>query len=141
MPLGWAKPSWGPWSLREVDVLDVRRVPSERSGYCYGSKIMYIDHQFYHQLWEEIYDINLKLWKVVHVGLHPAEIVPGEGLTPLDGSLIESYWDVQNDHVSHVFTANPDGKTDGLTYDKMAPPEYGNVAKYSTPGGLMMIMR
>lgn len=141
MPLGWSKPSWGPWSLREVDVLDVRRVPSERSGYCYGSKIMYIDHQFYHQLWEEIYDINLKLWKVVHVGLHPAEITPGEGPTPLDGSLIESYWDLQNDHVSHVFTANPDGKTDGLTYNKSAPPEYTNVTKYSTPGGLMMIMR
>jgi hypothetical protein len=141
MPLGWSKPSWGPWSLREVDVLDVRRVSSERSGYCYGSKIMYIDHQFYHQLWEEIYDANLKLWKVVHIGLHPAEITPGEGLTPLDGSLIESYWDLQNDHVSHVFTANPDGKTDGLTYNKSAPREYTDVTKYSTPSGLMMIMR
>jgi hypothetical protein len=141
MPLGWSKPSWGPWSLRDADVIDVRRVPSQRAGYCYGSKIMYVDHQFYHQLWEEIYDANMKLWKIVHVGLHPAEITPGEGKTPLDGSLIESYWDLQNDHVSHVFTANPDGKTDGLTYDKGAPAEYNNISKYSTPGGLMLIMR
>jgi Protein of unknown function (DUF1329) len=141
MPMGWSKPSWGPWSLRDVDVIDVRRVPSERAGYCYGSKIMYIDHQFYHQLWEEIYDANLKLWKVVHIGLHPAEIIPGEGLTPLDGSLIESYWDLQNDHVSHIFSANPDGKTDGFTFNRNAPPEYDNVTRYSTPGGLSQIMR
>jgi len=40
-----------------------------------------------------------------------------------------------------VFTANPDGKTDGLTYDKGAPAEYNNISKYSTPGGLMLIMR
>ncbi len=141
MPLGWSKPSWGPWSLRKVDVIDVRRVPSERSGYCYGSKIMYVDHEISHQLWEEIYDANLKLWKIVHVGLHPAEITPGQGKTPLDGSLIESYWDIQNDHVSHVYTANPDGKTDGLTYDKGAAPEFNNISRYSTPGGLMQIMR
>jgi hypothetical protein len=141
MPMGWSKPSWGPWSLRDVDVIDVRRVPSESSGYCYGSKIMYVDHQFYHQLWEEIYDANLKLWKIVRVALRPAEIVPGEGLTPLDGSHIQSYWDLQNDHVSHIFSANPDGKTDGYTFDKNVPPEYNNVVKYSTPGGLMQIMR
>ena len=127
-------------SQGEEDVRDVRRVPSERSGHCSGSKIMYIDHQIYHQVWEEIYDANLKLWKIVHIGLHPAEITPGEGLTPLDGSLIESYGDLQNDHVSHVFTANPDGKTDGLIYNKLAPPEYNNITKYSTSGGLMMIM-
>jgi hypothetical protein len=141
MPLGWSKPSWGPWSLREIDVIDVRRVPSERSGYCYGSKVMYVDHQFYHQLFEEIYDANLKLWKIVRIALRPAEIVPGEGLTPLDGSHIQSYWDLQNDHVSHIFSANPDGKTDGYTHDKEVPAEYDNIVKYSTPGGLSQIMR
>ncbi|MGH7931745.1 MAG: DUF1329 domain-containing protein, partial [Candidatus Binataceae bacterium] len=26
MPLGWSKPSWGPWSLRDVDIIDARRV-------------------------------------------------------------------------------------------------------------------
>jgi hypothetical protein len=141
MPMGWSKPSWGMWSLRDVDVIDVRRVPAESAGYCYGSKIMYVDHQFYHQVWEEIYDANLKLWKVVRIAFHPAEITPGEGLTPLDGAAIQSYWDVQNDHVSHVFSANPDGKTDGYTFNSNAPAEYNNIVKYSTPGGLMQIMR
>ena len=139
--LGWPQPSWGHWSLRDVYVIDVRRVPSERQGYCYGSKIMYVDRQFMHQLWEEIYDSNLKLWKIVRVYPHPAEVTPGQGLIPLDGSLIESYWDVQNDHKSDVFTANPDGKTDGLTYNSEAPTQYNNIVKYSTPSGLMQILR
>lgn len=139
--LGWAKPSWGPWSLRDVYAIDVRRVPSQRQGYCYGSKIMYVDKQFMHMLWEEIYDSNLKLWKIVRIYPHPSEVTPGQGMIPLDGSIIESYWDVQNDHKSDVFTANPDGKTDGLTYNQTAPAEFNNIVKYSSPAGLMQIMR
>ncbi len=139
--MGWPKPSWGPWSLREVYVIDVRRVSSQSQGYCYGSKIMYVDKQTMHQFWEEVYDTNLKLWKIVRIYPHPAEVDPGQGVIPLSGSLIETYWDVQNDHKSDVFTANPDGKTDGLVYNAGAPTEFNNVAKYSTPGGLMQIMR
>jgi hypothetical protein len=90
---------------------------------------MYIDYQLYHQLSEEVYDVNLRRSKVVHIELHPAEITLGEGLTPLDASLIEIYWDVQNDDVSDVFTANPEGKTNSLTHDKSAPPEFNNVFK------------
>jgi hypothetical protein len=140
-PLGWAKPSWGPWSLRETYVVDVRRVPSQQAGYCYGSRIMYVDKQFMHQVWEEVYDSNLKLWKIVRLHAHPAEVDPGQGIIPLDGSLIQTYWDVQNDHKSDIFTANPDGKTDALTYNSGVPPEYDSVVKYSTPAGLMQIMR
>ena len=56
-------------------VIDVRRVRSQRRGYCYGSRIMYVDTQFMHQLWEEILnDANLKLWKLVSIHLHPAEM-------------------------------------------------------------------
>lgn len=139
--LGWSMPSWGPWSLRNVYVIDVRRVPSQNQGYCYGSKIMYVDKQFMHQLWEEVYDSNLKLWKIVRIHPHPAQVDPGQAMIPLDGSLIESYWDVQNDHKSDVFTANSDGKSDGLTYNSYAPGAYDNVVRYSTPSGLMQILR
>jgi hypothetical protein len=140
-PLGWAKPSWGPWSLRDVYVIDVRRVASQRRDYCYGSRVMYVDAQFMHQLWEELYDTNLKLWKVARVHLHPAEMDSTESVVPLDGSSIETYWDIQNGHLTHLFTANRDGKTDGVTYNQKAPKEYDNITKYSTPGGLMQIMR
>src|SRR5207237_6729615 len=110
MPLGWSKPSWGPWTLRDVDVLDIRRIPSQRAGYCYGSKIMYVDTNFWHPLWEETYDTNLKLWTIVSI--HPAvSDVPELGKITALLTGIEQYWDVQNDHASHIFSANPDGKT------------------------------
>jgi hypothetical protein len=141
MPLGWAKPSWGGWQLRQTDIIDIRRIQSMRPGYCYGSKVIYTDHQFYHQLWEEIYDSNLKLWKIVAVQIHPAEIMPGEGPAPYPSELVEQFWDVQNDHASHVFSANPDGKTTGIRYNSDVPRLYDDINKYSTPGGLMTIMK
>jgi len=141
MPLGWAKPSWGAWQVRPQNVIDTRRVPAFRQGYCYGSKIMYLDAQFGQQMWEDIYDANLKLWKIVCIGRKPDVLVPGEGPTELGGGIIEQFWDVQNDHVSHVLTANPDGKTDGLRLNDRVPAQYNDINKYSTPGGLMTIMR
>jgi hypothetical protein len=48
--LGLPKPSWGDWETRDVDVVDVRRIPQLASGYCYGSRIMYVDKQYYQTL-------------------------------------------------------------------------------------------
>ena len=141
MPLGWAKPSWGGWQVRPSHVLDVRRIPGLRSGYCYGSKIMYVDAQFLQQMFEEIYDANLKLWKILAIQRTPDVLFQGEGLTPLGGGVSEQFWDVQNDHASHIFTANPDGMTDGLRLNSRVPARYDDIHKYSTPGGLMSIMR
>jgi hypothetical protein len=47
--------------------------------------------------------------------------------------LVEQFWDVQNDHASHIFSANPDGKTDGLKFNEGAPRQYDDIHKYSTP--------
>jgi len=141
MPLGFAKPSWGAYQVRPTYIIDTRRVPSLRPGYCYGSKMMYVDAQFNQQMWEDIYDTNLKLWKIISIARKPDVLVPAEGLTPLGGGIIEQFWDVQNDHVSHVLTANPDGATDGLRLNEKVPPQYNDISKYSTPGGLMTIMR
>jgi hypothetical protein len=139
MPVGWSMPSWGPWSLRDVDVLDIRRIPSQRAGYCYGAKIMYLDTHFWRPLWEDTYDTNLKLWKIVSI--HPSvSQVPDLGkITGLTG--IEEYWDIQNDHASHIYSANPDGKTQSVVYNQEVPREYNDVAKFSTPAGLMQMMR
>jgi hypothetical protein len=32
MPLGWLRPSCGPWQLRGVDVIELRHVPPKRKG-------------------------------------------------------------------------------------------------------------
>jgi hypothetical protein len=141
LPLGFAKPSWGTWQVRPMNIIDTRRIPNSRAGYCYGSKIMYVDAQFGQQMWEDIYDANLKLWKIVDIGRKPDVLVPGEGLTELGGGISIQFWDVQNDHATHIHTANDDGKTDGLRLNSNVPANYNDINKYSTPGGLMTIMR
>ena len=62
MPLGWSKPSWGKWELRDSYVLDIRKLKA--AGYCYGKRIVYVDKQFYRPLWQDLYDPKMQLWKV-----------------------------------------------------------------------------
>jgi hypothetical protein len=91
LPLGFTKPSWGAWQVRPTYIIDTRRVPSLRPGYCYGSKIMYVDAHFNQQMWEDIYDANLALWKILVIQRKPDVLVTGEGLTPLGGGIAESF--------------------------------------------------
>jgi urease accessory protein UreH len=59
-----------------MNIIGVRRVPSMRAGYCYGSKILYVDAWFNQQLWVELDDTNLKLWKIFCLGRSPALLGP-----------------------------------------------------------------
>jgi Protein of unknown function (DUF1329) len=136
--LGWPKPSWGNWETRDAYVIDVHRIPSMGGGYCYGKRIMYVDKQYYDTLAEDIYDANMKLWKVVWVGLSPTQFdTYGEQMGFC--GIVETYWDMQNDHVSYITGFGPKGLCS--TLDKAILPEYDNISKYSTPGGLMQLMR
>lgn len=137
-PLGWAKPSWGNWSLRDTRVIDVRRIPSMAPGYCYGSRVMYIDKQAFAPVWVDLYDTNMALWKVASYAKGPLKD-PASGQVYEWGHYTEQYWDLQNDHFSSVFGADSRGKD--IVINGMVPKEYENVQKYSTPGGLMQIMR
>jgi hypothetical protein len=136
--LGWPKPSWGDWETRDVSVVDVRRVPSLAAGYCYGKPIDYVDKQYYGNVAEDIYDSNMKLWKVVFVGSTPNKL-DNYGEQPGACGIVEFYWDVQNDHASYITSFNPQGACS--LYDGAVPRQYDNVTRYSTPGGLMQNMR
>lgn len=139
MPLGWPKPSWGKWELRDVDVIDVRRVPSKAQGYCYGKRIIYIDKQFDAPLWEELYDANMRLWKIANLSPRAA-MVPGIGIVNGSGSITEEWWDIRNHRASYTFFV-PDKSGRDVLADKQVPSRFDNVAKYSTPGGLSQIPR
>ncbi|MGH7837327.1 MAG: DUF1329 domain-containing protein, partial [Candidatus Binataceae bacterium] len=56
MPLGWAKPSWGNWELRDTWVIDVRPRAAIGNRYCYGKRIVYIDTNTYAPLAQDLYD-------------------------------------------------------------------------------------
>jgi len=138
--LGWPKPSWGDWEVRQVWKIDVGRIPSLSPGYCYGRRVMYIDRQYYQTQAEDLYDANHKLWKVVVIALTAKPIDHGEGGPQMGASAIwETYWDVQNEHVSYVTSMGANG--DSFKVDYEIPKQYDNIPKYSTPGGLMQLMR
>jgi len=137
MPLGFARPSWGEWSVRDTYVLDVRRIPEQASGYCYGKRIMYVDKNFFHEQWMELYDAQMRLWKIGLVEFR-ARVMPNVGVATLS-SLALQFWDMQNDHVTYTFTA--DGAGRDIVINDAVPKEYDDIAKYSTPAGLMQIMQ
>ncbi|MBV8774982.1 MAG: DUF1329 domain-containing protein [Deltaproteobacteria bacterium] len=137
LPLGWPKPSWGKWQLRDVYVINVSKLPEFARGYCYGKRVMYIDKQFYGALWENLYDSHDRLWKFLAV-FRPAHQAPGIG--PVDEALSydESIWDIQNKHAT--FFLDPTGDNP-IYLNQQAPGNYQDVERYTTPSGLNMIMR
>lgn len=138
MPLGFAKPSWGQWELRDVYVNDVRRVAQESSGYCYGSRIMYIDKEVFYSIWNDLYDSNMTLWKAQFWAprIRP---VPGVGRV-ITNSVGAASYDLQNAHATYWSSAgNPKG-ADPL-FDSDVPAEYHDGIKYGSPAGLMQILK
>jgi hypothetical protein len=76
-PLQFPAPSAGTWQVRDVDVLNIQRIPSERPGYCYGKRIMYLDTYYHTTHWQDLYDSSMKLWKVALYAVPDAARVPG----------------------------------------------------------------
>ena len=137
MPLGFPKPSWGKWQVRDTYAIDVRRLPSLAAGYCYGKRIMYIDQQFYSPLWMDLYDNELKLWKVAHLSPQALDI-PGIGAVNNTGSVSEQFWDLLNSHATYI-TTFVNGHT--VYIDQQVPGAYDDVSKYSSATGLSEVMR
>jgi Protein of unknown function (DUF1329) len=138
MPLGWPKPSWGKWELRDVYVLDVRKIKSEAAGYCYGKRIMYIDRQFFGALWLDLYDAMMREWKFAL--LQPIVLmVPGIGLQNSTGAWFAHFWDIARNHAT--FSGPNDGHGYDVLINEAAPKQYLDLERYTTPAGLSEIMR
>jgi hypothetical protein len=136
MPLGWPKPDWGEWQLREVDVIDVRRVPVEQAGYCYGKRVIYEDSSTHYALWEDGYDTNMRLWKTA---LLAQRTIRTGSLGAVPGAFNASAWDLKNEHMTNTSTQSRDGGD--VLFDSGVPKEYQNLVSYSTPSGLAEIMK
>jgi len=79
----------------------------------------------------------MKLWKLYGLFLHPLD-VPGLGVVDASGSMVYSFWDVQNNHAT--FFIDP-GEGHPFYVNDQAPSEYSDVTRYTQPSGLNMIMR
>jgi hypothetical protein len=125
------------WQLRSVAVLDIRRVPSMRPGYCYGSRMAYIDKETWQPIWMDLYDSELHMWKIGPSVYRPmpipgthGDVATGAG-GPGDGEY--TFWDVQNNHLTL------DIQSKGLI--NQDAKDYDDFVRWGTPAGMQQVMR
>jgi len=138
MPLGFPKPSWGKWEMREHAIADIHRIPSEAAGYCYSSRIIYADKEHWNGNWVDLYDSNHKLWKSIAYYNDAGEVAGGYGHM-WDG-VSSMAMDFQNQHET-VWSGFGNPSSTKPYLDTNAPAEYMDGVKYGSPGGLQQIMR
>jgi hypothetical protein len=108
---------------------DVHRIRSEAAGYCYSSRIMYIDKEFWDGEWVDLFDSNHQLWKSISY-FNDIGQVPGLGRT-WDG-VASMAWDLQNTHMT-VWSGFGNPGTASPTWIS-TPKEYLNGGKIWQPG-------
>lgn len=141
-PIMFPKPEVGKWEVRATQVIDTRRVPSMRAGYCYGKQIMYIDKASYNLIWKDLYDPAMKFAKIDMVE-HIAGRVPQEGMQLETGNTVQTMWNVQREHLSFFSTAGSSRR--GIIYNEQCRNlngvNYDDIDHYSTVSGLTQTMR
>jgi hypothetical protein len=136
------KPVLGKWEVRDTYVIDVRRIPSQSAGYCYGRQRLWTDKASGVVFWKDLYDGSEKIFKT-EASLKPAGPVIDEGVQLDSGNEIAAMWDLSKDHMSQFISSGPGGNglynqsncrnVDGVNYD--------DIDMYSTSGGLTQVMR
>jgi hypothetical protein len=134
----FATPRAAVWMPREVAVLDIRRTKKTAEGYCYGSRIAYIDKETWQPIWMDLYDVSLKLWKTGPSLYRPmplpntaGDVATGGG-GPGDG--MYEFYDMQNHHLTFDIQ-------DHALINENAPAEYQDFNRWGTPGGMLQVMQ
>jgi hypothetical protein len=136
MPLGWPTPAWGKWQLRDAYAVSVTKLGGD-AGHCLGKRVVYVDKATSAPIWEDLYDRNLQPWRFV--GFFPRTLnVPGLGAVDTSNSMVYAFWDVKYSHAT-IFAEPGDGEP--FYVNQEAPHEFLDLARYTTPGGLNLIMR
>ncbi len=131
----FSKPSLAKWQVRDSYMIDVRRIPKLAAGYCYGSRILYVDKNVMQAMWADLYDANMKLWKIDY---DPQAIIN----VPNVGRVWTNYgwgdiFDVQNEHMTFVtlpMYANEQCQN-------VNGADMTNINRYFSVNGLSEIMR
>ncbi len=138
LPLGWAKPSWGAWELRNVWVIEIRPIPLIGSKYCYTKRVMYVDMSFNAPLAQDLYDNKMNLSKIILLNLRPAETT-SYGMQSWAGGGMQQLWNLHNNHAVMGFTADAHGHN--WTIDSAVKSKYDNIHAFQTASGILHQMR
>ena len=131
-------PGSGVWELRDSYVLSVERLPQFAKGYCYGSRLIYVDKENYWAGAEiELYDAAGRLYKTIYTFLTPEPIPDTNGdvaentAGPANGVVVN----FQDEHATLALGLR------GCTNRNCANGGYSDARRYANPAGLMQIMR
>ena len=133
-PLLFPKPKIGKWQVFDAVVIDVSRVASLNSGYCYGLRRMYADPRTWNIMWIDLFDQSNKFWKLMG-WLESPEPVPEGGYVP---NIRGINWmiDFQNLHASFAWVGQ-----DTFQINQQVPQQFYDVSRYGSPAGLQKIMK
>ncbi|MGH7906806.1 MAG: DUF1329 domain-containing protein, partial [Candidatus Binataceae bacterium] len=137
----FSKPAVGKWEVRAAWKIAVKRIPALAKGYCYGNKVLYVDKETHLSTWMEVYDSNMRLWKVAH-DPQAAMPIPGEGIHPTLGGW-GNILDLQNSHLSFYTFSDSHGRSYGFNEacKNHQGMNFDDVKRYSTTAGLAQILR
>jgi len=126
---GWPKPVMGPWGLRNVWVIEERALPSN-TDYCYGSRVTYWDPDQFVDNGMDIYDRELRLWKVYNAGLAPGPLDDGHGSVVEQSNTRTMTLDLISSHATASIQMAP-GQVNG-----QVPEKYHDIQVWALPAGL-----
>ncbi len=139
-PVFFPMPSIGSFEVRDMYVIDIRRIPSQSVGYCYGKKIMYVDKQLFNGIWTEAYDEPMRLWKILYAFTF-AQKIPQMGVIGATNEWMSVAYDLQAEHLSFGTRENsrPFGYNEEC--DNYGGENFNDIKMYSSTAGLNMIMK
>jgi hypothetical protein len=129
------KPVAGKWQLRDMYIYEAHRLPDQNRGYCYGSRVVYLDKDQLDPMWLDLYDQNLKYWKFDQ-NLYKATKIPETGEMAFASGTTAGWFtmvDLQNDHESVAWIK--------AYFGGDVPAQYRDYNRWGTPGGLAQVMQ
>jgi hypothetical protein len=132
LPAYFPRPIIGGWQMRPAWIVELRRLPSQQAGYCYGKRIVYIDKATFASLNRAMWDAQDRLWKADFSVLAPVP-VPGGGYEPEQHGM-SSFDDLQNSHQTMVFVYQ-------VWLNRDVPANLTDLHRYASPGGLAQILQ
>jgi hypothetical protein len=122
----------GKWEVRDVYVIRWQRLPEFQAGYCFGSRISYIDKQNFNSLGADNFDMQQKFYKAAVGDYQVIESPAGGPYFSADANLSYTI-DFQNFHASNGGEFYPKFNADA--------GKFQDTTRYATPAGLQQVMQ